>query len=89
MLQIVTNVSDCVQPLSVNAIVEDGAVAEKKPDRRDKRRLESLRAQLRDLQRRLAGARKQPDDPREIQQLEQEVKAIQSEIDRITGAESG
>jgi len=78
-----------VQCFLVDWIVEDGTVAEKNPDRRDKRRLESLRAQLRDLQRRLAGARKQPDDPREIQQLEQEVKAVQSEIDRITSAGSG
>jgi len=59
-------------------------VTEKRLDRRDKRRLESLRAQLQDLQRRLAGAKKQPDDPREIQQLEQQIKAVQAEIDRIT-----
>jgi len=54
-------------------------------DRRDQRRLEVLRAKLRDLQKRLAGAKKQPDDPREIRQLEEEVKAVQAEIDRITG----
>lgn len=54
-------------------------------DRRDHRRLDALRAKLRDLQRRLAGAKQQPDDPREIEQLEQEVKAVQAEIDRITG----
>ncbi|HOA52746.1 MAG: hypothetical protein WBH86_01400 [Thermogutta sp.] len=59
-------------------------MTEKRLDRRDKRRLESLRAQLQDLQRRLAGAKKQPDDPREIQQLEQQIKAVQAEIDRIT-----
>jgi len=64
--------------------VEDEIVTEKRLDRRDKRRLESLRAQLQDLQRRLAGAKKQPDDPREIQQLEQQIKAVQAEIDRIT-----
>lgn len=60
-------------------------MAEKKMDRRDHRRLDALRAKLRDLQRRLAGAKQQPDDPREIEQLEQEVKAVQAEIDRITG----
>lgn len=64
--------------------MEDEIVTEKRLDRRDKRRLESLRAQLQDLQRRLAGAKKQPDDPREIQQLEQQIKAVQAEIDRIT-----
>ncbi|MGQ9563709.1 MAG: hypothetical protein ACUVQG_10360 [Thermogutta sp.] len=53
-------------------------------NRRDQRRLESLRAQLRDLQRRLAGAKKQPDDLNEIRRLESEVNAVQAEIDRIT-----
>lgn len=64
-------------------------MAEKKMDRRDQRRLEVLRAKLRDLQKRLAGAKKQPDDPREIHQLEEEVKAVQAEIERITGKRDG
>lgn len=60
-------------------------MAKNKIDRRDQRRLEALRVQLRDLQRRLAGAKKQPDDLNEIRQLEREVNAVQAEIDRITG----
>ncbi|MGQ9505056.1 MAG: hypothetical protein ACUVQR_09100 [Thermogutta sp.] len=59
-------------------------MAKNKMNRRDQRRLESLRAQLRDLQRRLAGAKKQPDDLNEIRRLESEVNAVQAEIDRIT-----
>lgn len=58
---------------------------EKKLNKRDARKVESLRRQLRELQQRLAGAKKQPDDPREIQMLEQQVATVQAELKRILG----
>lgn len=53
-------------------------------NKRDARKLESLRRQLRELQQRLAGAKKQPDDPREITQLEREIAEVQKHIQQIT-----
>lgn len=58
---------------------------ERKLNKRDARKVESLRRQLRELQQRLAGARKQPDDPREIQTLEQQVASVEAELKRLLG----
>lgn len=58
---------------------------ERKLSKRDARKVESLRRQLRELQQRLAGARKQPDDPREIQMLEHQVASVEAELKRLLG----
>lgn len=52
----------------------------KPENRRAKRKLESLREQLRQIQQRLAGAKKQMDDPREVAELERKQAEIQAEI---------
>ncbi|NMC20715.1 MAG: hypothetical protein GYA33_09885 [Thermogutta sp.] len=49
-------------------------------DRRAKRKLESLREQLKQVQQRLAGAKRQMDDPREVAELERKQAAIEAEI---------
>jgi len=52
----------------------------KPENRRAKRKLESLREQLKQIQQRLAGAKKQMDDPREVAELERKQAEIQAEI---------
>lgn len=51
-------------------------------DRRAKRKLESLREQLKQVQQRLAGAKRQRDDEREIAELERKQAQIEAEIAR-------
>lgn len=51
-------------------------------DRRAKRKLEALREQLKQVQQRLAGAKRQRDDEREIAELERKQAQIEAEIAR-------
>ena len=52
-------------------------------DKKAKKRIELLRKKVGDLQQRLAGARKQMDDPQEVGQLEREIAAAQAEIEKL------
>ena len=52
-------------------------------DKKAKKRIELLRKKVGDLQQRLAGARKQMDDPNEVSQLEAEIAAAQQEIEKL------
>lgn len=52
-------------------------------DKRDKKHLEVLRQRQRKLQLQLAGARQQADDPAEVKQLENELKSLQAEIEKL------
>jgi hypothetical protein len=52
-------------------------------DKKAKKRVELLHKKINDLQQRLAGARKQMDDPQEVAQLESELSAAQSEIEKL------
>jgi hypothetical protein len=52
-------------------------------DKKAKKRIDLLHKKVGDLQQRLAGARKQMDDPREVEQLQRELAAAQSEIDKL------
>ena len=54
-------------------------------DRKQKKQLEPARKRLQQMQQRLAGARKQPDDPGEIERLEREIAAEEENIRRIEG----
>jgi hypothetical protein len=54
-------------------------------DRKQKKQLEPARKRLQQMQQRLAGARKQPDDPGEIERLEREIAAEEENIRRIQG----
>jgi peptidoglycan hydrolase CwlO-like protein len=52
-------------------------------DKKAKKRIDLLNKKVGDLKQRLAGARKQMDDPREVQQLESELAAAQAEIEKL------
>jgi hypothetical protein len=52
-------------------------------DKKAKKRIDLLNKKVADLKQRLAGARKQMDDPSEVQQLETELNAAQAEIEKL------
>jgi hypothetical protein len=52
-------------------------------DKKAKKRIELLHKKIHDVQQRLAGARKQMDDPHEVAQLESELAAAQQEIEKL------
>jgi predicted nucleic acid-binding Zn-ribbon protein len=52
-------------------------------DKKAKKRVELLRKKITDIQQRLAGARKQMDDPSEVAQLEKELAAALQEIEKL------
>jgi peptidoglycan hydrolase CwlO-like protein len=52
-------------------------------DKKAQKRIEILRKKVNDIQQRLAGARKQMDDPSEVTQLESELTAAQREIEKL------
>ena len=52
-------------------------------DKKAKKRIELLRKKINDVQQRLAGARKQMDDPDEVRQLEKELAAAKDEIEKL------
>ena len=52
-------------------------------NKKAKKRIEILRKKVQDLQPRLAGAKKQMDDPREVEQFEQQIAAAQQEIEKL------
>jgi peptidoglycan hydrolase CwlO-like protein len=52
-------------------------------DKKSQKRIEMLRKKINDVQQRLAGARKQMDDPSEVAQLESELTAAKAEIEKL------
>jgi hypothetical protein len=52
-------------------------------DKKAKKRIDLLRKKISDLQPRLAGAKKQLDDPAEVRKLEAELAAAQAEIEKL------
>jgi hypothetical protein len=52
-------------------------------DKKAKKRIEVLRKKIADLQPRLAGAKKQMDEPDEVRRLETEIAAAQAEITKL------
>jgi len=52
-------------------------------DKKAKKRIDLLNKKVSDFKQRLAGARKQMDDPREVQQLESELATAQAEIEKL------
>ena len=55
-------------------------------DKKAQKRIEILRKKITELQPRLAGAKKQMDDPDEVRKLETELAAAQAEIDKLKSA---
>jgi peptidoglycan hydrolase CwlO-like protein len=52
-------------------------------DKKAKKRIDLLNKKVNDVQQRLAGARKQMDDPSEVQQLEKELAAAKQELEKL------
>jgi predicted nucleic acid-binding Zn-ribbon protein len=52
-------------------------------DKKAKKRIEVLRKKISDLQPRIAGARKQNDNPEELRKWEAELAAAQAELDKL------
>jgi predicted nucleic acid-binding Zn-ribbon protein len=52
-------------------------------DKKAKKRIEVLRKRIADLQPRLAGAKKQMDEPEEVRKLETDLAAAQDEIAKL------
>jgi predicted nucleic acid-binding Zn-ribbon protein len=52
-------------------------------DKKAKKRIEVLRKKIADLQPRLAGAKKQTDEPDEVAKLETELAAAQAELEKL------
>jgi hypothetical protein len=54
-------------------------------DGRAKKRLEVVKQKLQLLRQKLAGAKRQDDEPGEIQKLQQEIAALEAEAARLKG----
>jgi predicted nucleic acid-binding Zn-ribbon protein len=52
-------------------------------DKKAKKRIDLLNKKMADIQQRLAGARKQMDDPTEVRQLEADLAAAKAEVERL------
>jgi hypothetical protein len=52
-------------------------------DKKSQKRIEVLRKKVAELQPRLAGAKKQMDDPDEVRRLETDLAAAQAELDKL------
>ncbi len=52
-------------------------------DKKAKKKIEVLRDRIAKLRQQLAGAKKQMDDPAEVDRLEREVTQAQAEIDKL------
>jgi hypothetical protein len=49
-------------------------------DKKQKKRIQTLRERIQTLQQRLAGAKKQMDDPDEVKNLERQMAAAEAEL---------
>jgi hypothetical protein len=56
-------------------------------DKKAKKRLEVLHQRLQQLRQKLAGARKQDDEPGEVKRLEAEIAAAEAEAKKLQSAE--
>ncbi|MBX3416760.1 MAG: hypothetical protein KF851_04090 [Pirellulaceae bacterium] len=54
-------------------------------DKKAKKRLEVLKQKRAMLEKQLAGARKQTDDPAEVTRFENELEAVKQEMDKLQG----
>ncbi len=54
-------------------------------DKKQKKRIELLNQRIQQLQQKLAGARKQMDDPAEVKALQQQLDTAQAELKKARG----
>ena len=52
-------------------------------DKKAKKKLTTIRQRLQKLRLQLAGAKKQEDEPGEVERLEQEIASLEAEADRL------
>ena len=52
-------------------------------DKRSKKKLEVVRHRIQHLRQQLAGAKKQPDEPGEVERLEQEIASLEAEVAKL------
>jgi len=52
-------------------------------DKKSKKRLEVIRKKVDNLQKQVAGAKQQTDEPDEVERLEQEIAALSAERDKL------
>jgi hypothetical protein len=52
-------------------------------DKKAQKRIDLLNKKMKDIQQRLAGARKQMDDPGEVRQLEADLAAAKVEVEKL------
>ena len=52
-------------------------------DKKIKKKLDKCRQHLQTMRQQLAGAKKQPDEPGEVERLEAQIAAVQAEIARL------
>jgi hypothetical protein len=52
-------------------------------DKKAKKRIDMLNKKMNEIQQRLAGARKQMDDPAEVHQLEADLAAAKAEVEKL------
>ena len=52
-------------------------------DKKHKKKLDKIRQQLQTLRQKLAGAKKQPDEPGEAERLEQEIAALEAQAEQL------
>ena len=52
-------------------------------DKKSKKRLEKVHQQLQQLRQNLAGAKKQQDEPGEVQRLEEKIAALEAEAAKL------
>jgi hypothetical protein len=52
-------------------------------DKKAKKKLELLHQRLQQLRQRLAGAKKQPDEPGEVERLQKEIATLEAEAERL------
>ena len=52
-------------------------------DKKSQKRIDLLHKKINDVQQRLAGARKQMDDPDEVRQFEAELAAAKAELEQL------
>jgi DNA-binding FrmR family transcriptional regulator len=52
-------------------------------DKKAKKKIDVLRQRLQKLHQQLSGARKQMDDPEEVQRLEKDIAAAEAELEKL------
>jgi hypothetical protein len=55
-------------------------------DKKAKKKLDTIHQHLQKLRQQIAGAKRQPDDPGELQRLQKEIATLQAEADKLKSA---